>query len=267
VVALTLVVARPASADTLGDEAQFLSSLNGLRTAKGLKALKTHTGLVEVARAWARTMAAAGSISHNGSLGSQGPSEWERLGENMGMGMEVQSVHDAFVASPSHYKNMVDAGFDSVGIGVVRNADNVLYVTVNFMQVQAAAAPAPAPAAPAPAPAPAPVKVAVPAPVPAKAPAPAPAPVPAPVAAAVPAPAPAVPAATPVVPVEPVPVAAAPVEPVAAAPVSLATRPAAAVSRGREPVTPFQVALLATAALLGGALVVVRRPAGRPAFA
>ena len=107
---LTITAVRPAAADTAGDEAAFVDRLNALRTSKGLKALTVHSGLTDVARAWAGNMAAAGTISHNGSLSSQGPSEWQRLGENVGMGMEVQGIHDAFVNSPGHYKNMVDGG-------------------------------------------------------------------------------------------------------------------------------------------------------------
>ena len=263
---LTMTAVRPAAADTAGDEAAFVNSLNALRTSKGLKALSVHPGLTDVARAWAGNMAAAGTISHNGSLSSQGPSEWERLGENVGMGMEVQGIHDAFVNSPGHYKNMIDGGFNSVGIGVVRNAENVIFVTVNFMQAPvAAAAPAPTPApAPAPAPAPKPVPVAAPAPAPVPAPVPVPA---AAVAAAVPAPVPVAPieTATPAAPV------AAPVEPIAAAAAGdepvLTARRASSVRQAGVPVTQFQVALIGTAMFLAGALALGRRPVRRPALA
>jgi hypothetical protein len=265
---LTMTAVRPAAADTAGDEAAFVNSLNALRTAKGLQALTVHAGLTDVARAWAGRMSAAGTISHNGDLSSQGPSEWQRLGENVGMGMEVQGIHDAFVNSPGHYKNMVDGGFNSVGIGVVRNAENVIFVTVNFMQapVAAAAAPAPAPApTPAPAPAPAPAPKPVPVAVPAPAPAPAPVPVAAAVAAAVPAAVPAAPieTATPALPV------AAPVEPLAATaeqPV-LTTRRASSVRQAGFSVSQFQVILIGTAMFLAGALALGRRPVRRPVLA
>ena len=264
---LTMTAVRPAAADTAGDEAAFVNSLNALRTSKGLKALTVHAGLTDVARAWAGNMAVAGTISHNGSLSSQGPSEWQRLGENVGMGMEVQGIHDAFVNSPGHYKNMIDGGFNSVGIGVVRNAENVIFVTVNFMQAPvAAAAPAAAPApAPTPAPAPAPKPVPVPAAAPAPAPAPAPVPVPAPVAAAVP-------AAVPVAPIEsPAPAApvAVPVASFAAAaeePV-LTARRVSSVRQAGVAVTQFQVALIGTAMFLAGALALGRRPVRRPVLA
>lgn len=269
---LTMTAVRPAAAGTADDESAFVDRLNALRTSKGLKALTVHAGLTDVARAWAGRMAADGTISHNASLSSQGPSEWERLGENVGMGMEVQGIHDAFVNSPGHYKNMVDGGFNSVGIGVVRNAQNVIFVTVNFMQAPVAAAaspsPAPAPAAPAPAPAPKPAPVA--------APAPAPAPVPVPAAAV----AAAVPAAAPAAPIETAPVETAPaVAPVAAPVESLAAFAAAAeqpvpatrrASPVRQPgvaVSELQVVLIGTAMFLAGALALGRRPGRRPVLA
>ena len=69
---------------------------------------------------------------------------------------DVLSLHNAFVASPHHYQNMVDPLFTQVGIGVVYGADNTIFVTVDFMtagNTAASPAPAAAPAAHAPAPA------------------------------------------------------------------------------------------------------------------
>ncbi len=147
--------AAPAGADDAGDEAGFLARLNDLRTSQGLPALASNSALTGVARAWAGSMAAAGTISHNPSLAAQGPSNWARLGENVGMGPSVVSLHNAFVTSPSHFANMVNAHYDSVGVGVVMSG-STMYVTVNFMQTQAAPAPRPVHFVPPPPPPPAP---------------------------------------------------------------------------------------------------------------
>jgi hypothetical protein len=90
-------------------------------------------------------MAAAGAISHNMNLPNQVSGPWTKLGENVGTGWTVQSIQDAFVASPHHYENLVDPVFNYVGIGVVDSGGKI-YVTVDFMQLNntsAAAAPAP----------------------------------------------------------------------------------------------------------------------------
>ena len=151
------VVPAPALADTGSDEAHFVAKLNGLRASKGLRQLGVNAGLTTMARGWSATMASRGAISHNPNMAAQAPGNWVRLGENVGVGPSVDSLHNAFVASASHYANMVNGHYDSVGVGVVHSGGTI-FVTVNFMASSAspqvaAAAPARA-AAPAPAPAP-----------------------------------------------------------------------------------------------------------------
>ncbi len=136
------VVPAPAMADTGSDEAAFVNKLNGLRASKGLRPLGVHGGLVNMARGWSSHMASVGSISHNPNMAAQAPANWARLGENVGMGPSVDSLHNAFVASASHYANMVNGHYDSVGVGVVQSG-STMFVTFNFMATQAAPAPAP----------------------------------------------------------------------------------------------------------------------------
>jgi hypothetical protein len=173
---LATVMAVPvARADTGSDEARFLSLTNSLRSSKGLAPLAIDGTLVSVARSWSGKMAAAGTISHNPSLASQLPSGWQKGGENVGKGGNVDALQQAFVNSPPHYQNLVDPAFNYVGIGVVYGSGNMIYVTVDFMQRGSAPAASrpPAPRAPTPRPAPAPLPA--PAPV-AAAPAPPPPP-------------------------------------------------------------------------------------------
>jgi Cysteine-rich secretory protein family len=184
-----------AHAGTSDDEAGFVSRINALRASKGVRTLEVHPNLVQKARDWAQTMGSAGKIWHS-KLSDGITADWQKLGENVGMGGAVEALHNAFVASPRHYDNLVDPDFNYVGIGVVY-VDGTTYVTEMFMKL-AAPAPAPAPvvAAPpsapsAPAPAPAPRPKAQPKPRPQPAPAPTPAPAPVPPAAPAPAPAPA----------------------------------------------------------------------------
>ncbi|MEO7837064.1 MAG: CAP domain-containing protein [Acidimicrobiales bacterium] len=153
------LAAGPASADTGSDETAFVEKLNELRATRGLPALAIRAELIDVARPWAGRMASVGTISHNPDLAAQAPSNWVRIGENVGVGPNVQSLHDAFVASPLHFRNMIDPEFDLVGVGVVNGPPGIIFVTVNFMKAQGApqivqavapvANPAGAPAAPA----------------------------------------------------------------------------------------------------------------------
>jgi hypothetical protein len=165
-------------------EAAFVSKINSLRASKGLGRLEVHPNLVQKARNWARTMANAGRIWHS-QLSDGITADWKKLGENVGTGPTVDGLHDAFVASPKHYENLVDGDFTYVGIGVVI-VDSTIYVSEMFMQLMSRSAPRVAAVPPAPKPAAAPA----PRPRPAPAPKPTPPPPPPPAPVATPAPPP-----------------------------------------------------------------------------
>lgn len=122
-------------------EFDFLTRLNTLRTSRGLAPLVRDDALAFYARDWTRTMVAAGSISHDPGLKADTEAalagNWTNAGENVGRGGDVQSVHDAFVASPGHLANMINTAYNRVGIGVV-TVSNGLYVTVRFAAATAA---------------------------------------------------------------------------------------------------------------------------------
>lgn len=130
---VTAFPARPAAADTVSDEQAFTSALNGVRAGVGLPALSVNAHLVDVARAWSGHMAATNTLAHNPDLADQAPSNWQRIGENVGTGGSVDSIHRALVNSPGHYANIVNPNYDSIGMGVVRSG-NRIWVTQAFMQ-------------------------------------------------------------------------------------------------------------------------------------
>ena len=134
--------ARGASAapDPSAAEADFVSRINALRRSKGLGELAVDGELVAFARRWAAKMAADDRISHNPNLRRDAPGDWEKLGENVGVGMTVERLHNAFVASPSHYRNLVDRDFTRIGVGVVVGRDGALFTAHEFMQPRNAAA-------------------------------------------------------------------------------------------------------------------------------
>jgi uncharacterized protein YkwD len=139
-----------AAAPSPEHEAQFVSRINSLRASKGLSQLESHGQLQSVARNWTERMVQAGEISHNPNLGSQVEGNWTKLGENVGVGYDVEGLMQAFINSPSHYKNLVDPAWNYVGVGVTIAGDGRMYTTHNFM----AMGEAPAPRAPSPPPAP-----------------------------------------------------------------------------------------------------------------
>lgn len=130
------------------DEAEFVADINQVRAGAGAGALHVDSRLADEARRWAATMASSG-LRHNPDMTADAPPGWTLLGENVGTGGSVSAIEDAFVNSPHHYENMVDARFDALGVGVVVDG-NVLWVAEEFMAGGGVPAPA-APAAPPPA--------------------------------------------------------------------------------------------------------------------
>jgi uncharacterized protein YkwD len=113
-------------------EKSFRRKINLSRTAAGKVKLKLDPELGKVARVHTRKMARQGTIFHQSSsqLGSR-VTRWSSLGENVGVGNTVTSLHKAFMNSPGHKANILYSGFRNVGVGTVKK-NGRLYVTVVF---------------------------------------------------------------------------------------------------------------------------------------
>jgi hypothetical protein len=129
----TVGIGVSATADS-GSEQAFLSAINSTRSSAGLPPLKMDGGLQSHARKHSSDMSAAGEIYHssNGELQAAAGGGWDKLGENVGRGGTVSSLHQAFLDSASHRAN-IHGDYNLVGIGT-DTADGVLYVTVVFMK-------------------------------------------------------------------------------------------------------------------------------------
>lgn len=134
------VVASPSAAvpqlvrlrQDAGLESRFVGAINDARAEAGLGALRPYVDLTDDARAHTARMIASGDLFHSDRLGGYATG-WSLLGENVGFGPSVVKLHDAFMASPSHRKNVLDE-FDRVGVGADTSQDGAIYVTVLFMQ-------------------------------------------------------------------------------------------------------------------------------------
>jgi uncharacterized protein YkwD len=113
-------------------EQDFINRTNALRASLGVGPLRANSELLTKARNWSQTQANAGTIFHS-TLTDGVSQNWQSLGENVGMGPDVLSIHNALVASPRHYQNLVDPRFTEIGMGVI-NQNGTIYVTQVFMQ-------------------------------------------------------------------------------------------------------------------------------------
>jgi Cysteine-rich secretory protein family len=141
----------PASASPADEESCFASAINSARTAAGVAPLSIQGDLLRISRVWSQTMATAGHIFHNTNIVNLVPSNWQTVGENVGVGPTCDSIAQAFMNSPEHKKNILDPAFTTVGVGVVDSSDGTVWVTEDFMGT-GAALPAPVVARPTPTP-------------------------------------------------------------------------------------------------------------------
>jgi uncharacterized protein YkwD len=147
----SVALASSASASPAGDLA---AATNSARAHAGLAPLALNAQLTAVAQAWANHLAAANVLSHNGSLRAQ-VSNWSVLGENVGMAGDIPSVQAAFMASPAHRDNILNAKYTQMGVASASSTYpscgcTVTWVVVDFRRptsAEAVAAPA-KPAAP-----------------------------------------------------------------------------------------------------------------------
>lgn len=133
VVASHLVQSVADASATADDEAAFVDALNEVRADNGLPPFTVNAELAALARDHARVMADAGEIFHANPISEGFTGDWAKLGENVGVGADVQVLVDAFVGSPGHFANIVDPNFTEIGVGVVWR-DSALYTTHRFLQ-------------------------------------------------------------------------------------------------------------------------------------
>ncbi|HWM33896.1 MAG TPA: CAP domain-containing protein [Pseudolysinimonas sp.] len=112
-------VAGPATASsvTVADMTRYVyDATNKVRFDKGLPGLARDARLDKVAMAWALQQYKNGKMSHNPDYAKQIPAGWARAGENVASGYTYTQVVPAWIASASHYANLV-RDYTSIGIG------------------------------------------------------------------------------------------------------------------------------------------------------
>src|SRR3954447_14865995 len=105
--------------------ARLISLLNHTRGQHGLPALTVAGGTSEVAAAWTSRMASGGGLAHNPDLRHQlethGSPDWTTYGENVGDGPSdnPDALYKAYLNSPEHRSNILNAGYRYMGVAVV----------------------------------------------------------------------------------------------------------------------------------------------------
>jgi len=139
----------PAGSQTTAQKlaSDLFNRLNAERRARGLAALDWDDDLARIAGDWSAHMASTSSFAHRdlGAAGSlPGMSKFSALGENIawveGYPSMGNQLHVGWMKSEGHRANMLQRGFDSVGIGVVCSGGRA-WATQNFGRLDSSNAP------------------------------------------------------------------------------------------------------------------------------
>ena len=118
--------------DSKRAERRFARKMNRVRTSRNRGRLRFDPELSKAARVHTREMVSRVFLHHTSedSL-RQRVTNWMMLGENVGVGATVASLHSAFMNSPAHKDNILFSKFNHVGVGTASGGGR-LWVTVIF---------------------------------------------------------------------------------------------------------------------------------------
>jgi uncharacterized protein YkwD len=118
------------------DEKGFATATNRVRDKLGKSKLTLDPQLSRAARLHTREMFKQDLLYHTpGDKLTRRVTNWSMLGENVGVGYSVESLQDAFLASPGHRANILHTSFKYFGVGTVER-DGKMWVTVIFEGAQ-----------------------------------------------------------------------------------------------------------------------------------
>lgn len=131
-IAASVVAAKPSLAEL---EMEMANKINGSRWLAGLPPIPFHDGLRWQGRAWSAEMARRGELAHHPDLTAEAyriDPNWVRYGENVGVGGDVASIHQAFMGSATH-RAQIYGDYRTAGVGIIREGGQ-MWVTVRFLK-------------------------------------------------------------------------------------------------------------------------------------
>jgi uncharacterized protein YkwD len=140
------VAVTPAPASASGVSCDDVNSItyalwyynNATRRTYGIPQLGWNNQLACLANDWSHHMASTGVLAHRNlavTINLPAYRNFKSLGENILKGprtMSARSMHNAWMASPPHKKNMLSRNFTKVGYGIAYDSKGQIWVTANF---------------------------------------------------------------------------------------------------------------------------------------
>jgi uncharacterized protein YkwD len=120
-------------------EQDMLQLANQSRQRAGAPSLVLDTGLTAAARTHAQAMLDAHQLSHQFAgeptlvqrLAATSSLHLDQAAENVALDYSAQGGHEHLMLSPPHRANLLNAAYNTVGLGVVRSGDR-LYIVEDF---------------------------------------------------------------------------------------------------------------------------------------
>jgi hypothetical protein len=125
----------PISAHPLADEKFLLDATNRERAAAGLQPLKWDDALAAAARKHAQLMAHENFLLHQlpgeeplDQRLAQAGAKFAMVAENIAVGPNPEEIHDGWMHSPGHRKNILNAELTAIGIATTRGSGGLFAV-------------------------------------------------------------------------------------------------------------------------------------------
>jgi len=131
--AMAMALALFATSCVTSDQTTVFNQVNSSRTSRGVRAMGSNQWLSDFAQNWAEFMAATCTLGHSRNYASANPYRWRSLAENVGRGPTLPAVHNAFMNSSGHRRNILNGNFNYVGTGVAKGC-GYYWVVHEFMQ-------------------------------------------------------------------------------------------------------------------------------------
>jgi len=138
----SLAVAQTASVDE-ASEAKIAQEINEIRKKEGLKPLKVDARLRQIARGHSELLAKHKELKDQfpeeaalkDRIMSSTMKKVDSGAENSGQNVKLEGVNQMFLDSPTHRANLLNPKFNTMGIGVVKDAETH-WVTQVFVETR-----------------------------------------------------------------------------------------------------------------------------------
>jgi uncharacterized protein YkwD len=137
-VALAAAACAPPGSSGSGPTGDMVQAMNQDRAASGLAPLNWDSGLADLAQRHANDIAGTQSLWHTdlgGLINAPFMAGWRSLGENLVMvpaGVDAWSAEDLWMGSPPHRANILNGGFNYVGVGVTTDGAGRMWMVALF---------------------------------------------------------------------------------------------------------------------------------------